>query len=208
LAPLCDEIDQRWKNRFGPEVIFALRTTLIDVVDHLNSGAAGSPPRETAELPLPALLSRLLLAFDHNFQRESKIPIGFCANSLRVLGKAAIPEREIPRLTGSSLETSGIGWQLKHFTVVERDPVARRGKVVRLNRRGLAAQADYTRLVQESRNNGSNVSVRKTFVNFGGSSSFSSRRAMKQGCYSQRECIRRPVCDAPVSRHLRSAGEK
>lgn len=161
--PLFGEIDNRWKERFSDEFISTLRHILTDVAEQLNgtltnpsaahpnsdadsSNRTASDPTDSA---LPALLFRLLLAFADDFQRESTIPLWLCANALRVLGETAIPERDIPRRTGSSPETSGIGWQLKPFIVVKRDPAARRGKLVRLNARGMAAQADYIRLVAE-----------------------------------------------------------
>jgi hypothetical protein len=148
--PLFNEIDQRWNHRFGSEIISPLRRTLTEVAAQLKTTQtnAHTDPNPT-NLPLPALLSRLLIAFAHHFNRESKVPLELCANPLRVLGKTPIPERDIPHLTGTSPETSGIGWQLKPFITIERDPSARRGKLIRLNARGLATQASYNQLVQE-----------------------------------------------------------
>jgi len=148
--PLFNEIDQRWNHRFGSEIISALRRTLTEVAAQRNTTPANAPTDpDPVNLPLPALLSRLLIAFAYDFNRESKVPIELCANPIRVLGKTSIPERDIPRLTGTSPETSGIGWQLKPFITVQRDPHASRGKVVRLNARGLAVQSAYHQLVQE-----------------------------------------------------------
>lgn len=154
--PLFEEIDQRWRNRFGAQLIDQLRNSLATITAQLNSTSRGAPPPDPSRnapanttKSLPALLSRLLLAFANEFNRESAVPLGLCANTLRVLGEAPIPERDIPRLTGCSPETSAIGWQLKPFVVVESGKTARRGKLVSLNARGLAAQATYTQLVQE-----------------------------------------------------------
>jgi hypothetical protein len=153
---LFEEIDQRWRNRFGPQLIDQLRNSLAAIVAKLNSTSPDALPSDLGRTAsgnitksLPALLSRVLLAFAHEFNRESAVPLGLCANTLRVLGQAAIPEGDIPRLTGCSPETTAIGWQLKPFIVVESGKTARRGKLVRLNARGLAAQATYTPLVQE-----------------------------------------------------------
>ena len=98
---------------------------------------------DAVPLPLPALLSQLLLAFTMEFQRESRVPLWLCANTLRVLSDQSIPESEIPHLTGCSPETSGVGWQIKPFIVVESAPPPRRGKLVRLSPVGLLARENY-----------------------------------------------------------------
>lgn len=71
------------------------------------------------------------------------MPLWLCANTLRVLNDQLIPESEIPRLTGCSPETSGVGWQIKPFIVVESAPPPRRGKLVRLSPVGLLARENY-----------------------------------------------------------------
>jgi hypothetical protein len=88
----------------------------------------------------------LLAAFTVEFDRESPAPLMLCANALRVLGEKPIPVADIPRLTGGSPETSGIGWQIKPYIAVESDPNAKRGKVVRLTPRGLKVQQTYREL--------------------------------------------------------------
>lgn len=77
------------------------------------------------------------------------MPLGLCANTLRVLGQTPVPLSEIPRLTGTSPENSDIGWQAKPFVAIEPDPAARRGKVARLTPLGLKVQQKYHRLVRE-----------------------------------------------------------
>jgi len=160
--PLFSEIEQRWETRFGKHEISCLRKTLQAVADKLDLelpdalpgawvGTGEFPPRVNAEgtLPLPALLSRLLLTFRIEFDRESPVPLVYAANALRVLGEKPIRGAEIPRLTGGSPETSAIGWQIKPYVVIALDPNAKRGKVVRLSRRGLKAQEAYHRLIWE-----------------------------------------------------------
>jgi hypothetical protein len=103
-------------------------------------------------LPLPVLLSRVLLAFALDFERESQTPISLCANVIRVLSDEPIPETEIPKRTGCSEETAGIGWQHKPYIIVERDPARGRGKFVRLSGAGIQAQQEYysrTRDIEE-----------------------------------------------------------
>jgi hypothetical protein len=161
--PLFDAIEQRWERRFGKDEISRLRQTLQDVAGQLGielphglprswEGTEEFPPRVTCGrglLPLPTLLSQLLLTFRLEFDRESPAPLVLCANTLRVLGERPIRAAEIPRLTGGSPETSDIGWQMKPYVVVKPDPTASRGKVVCLSPRGLRAQQTYHRLIAE-----------------------------------------------------------
>jgi hypothetical protein len=161
--PLFVAIERRWETRFGNEEIRRLRRALQDVSDQLDlelplglppswEGTREFPPRVTRggdPLPLPALLAQLLLTFRLEFDGESPVPLEMCANTLRVLGKKPIRVAEIPRLTGGSPETTDIGWQIKSYVVVIRDPTASRGKVVCLSPRGLAAQETYHRLTAQ-----------------------------------------------------------
>jgi DNA-binding MarR family transcriptional regulator len=161
--PLFGAIEQRWEKRFGQAEISRLRQTLQDLAGQLEvelphglPGGYGDneeyPPRATrggSPLPLPTLLSQLLIAFQLEFDRESPAPLALCANTLRVLGEKPIRLAEIPRLTGGSPETTDIGWQIKPYVVVKPDPSANRGKVVGLSRRGVKAQQTYAWLIGE-----------------------------------------------------------
>ena len=156
------EIERRWKTRFGDEEIGALRSALEAILDQIDlelphgliawestpTYPVRRGPRER-DLPLPVLLSQLLLAFTIEFSGEMRTPLVLCANTLRVLGERPIPVGDIPRLTGGSPETAGIGWQIKPFIVVESDPQAKRGKVVRLSPLGLRVQQKYHKVVGE-----------------------------------------------------------
>lgn len=158
--PLLDVVEARWRTRFGNDEIHELRDALQSIVGRLDlelphgfidirERKHAFPPRrdqKATDLPLPTLLSQALLAFAIDFERESAAPFALCATAIRILAEKAIPESEIPRLTGSSPETSGVGWQLKPYVVLEPDPASRRGKVIRLSPRGLAAQRNYQRL--------------------------------------------------------------
>lgn len=155
--PLFREIESRWLARFGSDDIGTLRLSLEDIAARLDVDLPHGIPgqwepdvacktrsaQDAAPLPLPALLSQLLLAFTMEFQRESRVPLWLCANTLRALSDQPIPESEIPHRTGCSPETSGIGWQIKPFIVVESAPPPRRGKLVRLSPLGLLARENY-----------------------------------------------------------------
>jgi len=161
--PLFELIEARWRERFGTHEIALLRESLEHVVDQLEFELPHAfidiryrkrafPSRRTCrggKLPLSTLLAQVLLTFAIEFERDSPAPLALCANAIRVLGEKPIRESEIPRLTGSSPETSGIGWQLKPYIAVERDRATNRGKVVCLSPRGLAAQRNYYRLAAE-----------------------------------------------------------
>jgi len=158
--PLFKVVEARWRTRFGNEEIRELRDALQSIVGRLDlelphgfidirERKHAFPRRRDQKapgLPLSTLLSQALLAFAIDFERESAAPFALCANAIRVLAEEAIPESEIPRLTGSSPETSGVGWQLKPYVVLEPDPASHRGKVIRLSSRGLHAQRNYQRL--------------------------------------------------------------
>jgi hypothetical protein len=159
---LIPEIDARWSKRFGDEVT-RLRRGLEAIerqVDlELPYGLPVAPlklpefgPRKSdAEdgLALPVLLSRVLLAFALDFEGESQAPISLCANAIRVLGDEPTPESDIPKRTGCSEETAGIGWQHKPYIMAERDPARGRGKFVRLSEAGIKAQGGYYRRTRE-----------------------------------------------------------
>jgi len=160
---LIPEIDARWSKRFGDDATRLRRS--LEAIEHridleLPQGLPGAilklpefaPRKSVAEdgLPLPVLLSRVLLAFALDFERDSQTPISLCANTIRVLSDEPIPESEIPKRTGCSEETAGIGWQHKPYIIVERDPARGRGKFVRLSESGIRAQQEYHRLARDT----------------------------------------------------------
>ena len=164
-AASVPEIDARWSKRFGDDAT-RLRRSLeaierqidLELPQGLPIAILKLPefgPRKSAAedgLPLPVLLSRVLLAFALDFERESQTPISLSANAIRVLSDEPIPETEIPKRTGCSEETAGIGWQHKPYIIVERDPARGRGKFVRLSEAGSNAQQEYysrTRAIEE-----------------------------------------------------------
>jgi hypothetical protein len=55
-------------------------------------------------LPLPALLSRVLLLYALDFYKKSHASLGISANVIRVLGKDPVKAAELSTLTGGSLE--------------------------------------------------------------------------------------------------------
>jgi methyltransferase (TIGR00027 family) len=162
--PLAGLIEQRWRDRFGTGLTGRLREALAAVTSQLDPGLPDClpilsqelrsrgpdpalPPRpgpvDAAALPLPALLSRVLLSFALEYEQEAELSLAVSANLLRVLGPEGIRLRDLPALSGISKEA--VRWALGVLTrsrraVEDPDPAARRGKVARLTPRGLEAQ--------------------------------------------------------------------
>jgi hypothetical protein len=163
---LIPEVHAHWSKRFGNDATRLRR--VLEAIEHridlelpqglpvailkLPEFAPRASPLEDG-LPLPVLLSRVLLAFALDFERDSRTPISLCANAIRVLSDEPIPEAEIPKRTGCSDETSGIGWQLMPYIIVEAYPARGRGKFVRLSEAGLRTQHNYYRLADEIEEN-------------------------------------------------------
>ena len=166
-------IEQRWHERFGVGQLGRLRGTLTGMVGLLDPGLPDClpilgaallsqgpdprlPPRPDGTapevMPLSALLSRVLLSFAVEYEREAVLSLAVAANVLRVLGTEGTRLRDLPALTGTSKES--VRWALRILTrgdlaAEAPDPAASRGKVARLTPRGLAAQRLYHELTGE-----------------------------------------------------------
>jgi hypothetical protein len=127
--PLIHAIEKRWQQRFGKDEIAELRESLWavarqldlelpDCLPILGYGLFSQRPdyerrasarSEDSPLPLPALLSRVLLAFAIEFETESDLSFAISANILRVLDEKGVRLRDIPLLTGVSKEAISMG---------------------------------------------------------------------------------------------------
>ena len=168
--PLPGLIEQRWRERFGAGQVDRLRESLVTVVSQLDPGlpdclpilgaallSRGPDPAlppaghvEPAGLPLSALLSRMLLSFALEYEREMRLSLAISANVLRVLGADGTRRRDLPPLTGISKEA--VSWTMGvlirgHLAAEGPDPAAGRGKIARLTSRGLGAQRIYHEFV-------------------------------------------------------------
>ena len=161
-------IEERWKQRFGAGYA-KLYGALQEIEQNrelelpLSLPGGGNvpwsevyPPRKSQEeeaavdIPLSALLSRVLLMSTIEFNQRSSVPIMLCASTIRVLNEnTGVRLGDLPRLTGCSPEASDIGWFLNRFVVVESDPSGKRGKVAKLSPAGLKAQKAYYQLTSE-----------------------------------------------------------
>jgi DNA-binding MarR family transcriptional regulator len=167
-APLFDVIETRWRARFGQSQIDQLRGSLSaldgqleadlpDCLPILHYGMFHKAPDRTRRpdtgeksLTLVALLSRVLLAFALEFERESDLSLANSANVIRLLNEEGLRVRDLPRLSGVSKEAiaMSVGFLEKgRYVVVAPDPAASRTKLVRLTPKGREAQVAYLRLL-------------------------------------------------------------
>ncbi len=104
----------------------------------------------TPRLDLSALVAQVLLCFTIDFEAESKISLPISANALQVANGTGVRVRDLPRLTGVSKQANimSIGFLERHgCVVIEPDPSASRGKLVRLTPKGQKAQVKYRRIL-------------------------------------------------------------
>jgi DNA-binding MarR family transcriptional regulator len=171
--PLTLAIENRWQARFGDQRIEQLRTSLWNVVkqfdvelpDYLPVGEArlgplAKSPEELAasEKALPTLLSKMLLTFALEFERESDLSLGIytsggafrlaiSANILRVLDKQGVRVADIPELTGvAKMATDNWLRSLEEHQYLDVGPDSgSRSKIARLTPKGLRARDIYLR---------------------------------------------------------------
>ncbi len=144
--PLFSVIEKRWQGRFGKDHTGRLRKSLealigridVDLPDCLPILGYGlfsrgtdqkRRPRIGRHIPLPALLSRVLLAFAIEFEHESDLSLASGANVLRVLDQKGVPVRDLPVLSGVSKEAiaTALGFlRKKSLAVIEPDPAGSR----------------------------------------------------------------------------------
>jgi DNA-binding MarR family transcriptional regulator len=167
--PLTAAIERRWQQRFGTGELAALTGALHAVAsqitldlppylpvagvypaDHGAWFAAGRQAGRAGGTELPALLSRVLLAFAVEVECESPLSMVAGAGLLRVLGTDPVPIASLPIRAGLSREAVSVarGWlERRGYAVSGPDPAAGRGRVARLTRRGQQAQDDHRSLV-------------------------------------------------------------
>jgi DNA-binding MarR family transcriptional regulator len=167
--PLFGVIEKRWEERFGKDKIGQLRESLSSLVGEididlpdclpiLGYGLFSKAPdhkrtptdRDLSSVTLVTLLSRVLLAFAIEFERESDLSLAISANVLRVLNENGVRVRDLPVLTGVSKESISMAMgilQKKGVAVVGPDPAGSRAKVARLTPKGRKGQEAYQRLL-------------------------------------------------------------
>jgi len=184
---VTEEVEARWRDRFGAETIDALRAALAGIAADLDpalpdclpilgyglysrtpvmdtSGSAASTDAASAaaapravDLPLWALLSKVLLAFAVEYERDPRPSLAIGANVLRVLTADSVRTRDIKSLAGISKESvaMALGVLTKAGLVTADpviggpDPAGGRFKITRLTDRGVAARDEYPALTAD-----------------------------------------------------------
>ena len=160
-----DDVESRWRSRYGADAIERLRAALAAIVTALDpalpdclpilghglySRIHPEPPvtdaSEASALPLWALLSKPLLAFALAYERDGGPSLAISANVLRVLTDDGVRTRDVPALAGVSKESvamaTGLLGKLR-LTAEGPDPTGGRFRVIRLTAAGTAARAQY-----------------------------------------------------------------
>lgn len=162
MATACGHHRGAWQARFGKDELDKVRKSLRELVNQFNvelpdylpvasaskldhewHGRAGRERGDVAPLDLSALLSRVLLAFTIDFERESRLSLAISANALRVLTEEGVRGRDLPHLIGVSKEAISVSVRFLEWhgcPVVEPDPTATRTRLVRLTPKGQEAQ--------------------------------------------------------------------
>jgi hypothetical protein len=82
--------------------------------------SSGGESADLSRLPLFALLSRALLAFAIEFERESELSLAISANVLRVLDETGVRVRDLPILSGVSKEAISMAMGILRKMHLER----------------------------------------------------------------------------------------
>jgi DNA-binding MarR family transcriptional regulator len=169
--PLTALIEGRWKNRFGARLLKRLCTTLSEVTAELDpalpshlpvlgyglmsSGPETPRPSPVAtdewEVSLPALLSKALLAYALEFEREAGFSLAIGANFLRLTDDEGTRVRDLPRRSGASREAIAMATSFltkRGYARVEtRTEGAGKAQVLLLSAKGRHERQAYFELV-------------------------------------------------------------
>lgn len=164
--PLAAEVEQRWRDRFGGDVVDELRDALQALGSQLDpdlpryppvlgyglfANTATPRPGPAVESPdLSALISRVLVAFTAEFEARSTVSLALYADVLRILGTDGVRLGDLPALGGVSKEAvaMAVGWlESAGHALVGADPRGGKTKVVSLTSKGSHAQSVSRELV-------------------------------------------------------------
>jgi hypothetical protein len=161
--PLAAEIEQRWRQRFGARAVDDLRAALAPMADpgrpcHLpvvrqrmyaDVADIQRPPAHEPD-DLVVLLSRALLAYTLDVERDAPVSLPIGANVLRVLTAEGVPVRDLPARSGVSKEaiSMALGVLVKDGCAVLEPRPTGRGQRARLTSVG---QAAYQGLLERER---------------------------------------------------------
>jgi hypothetical protein len=109
------------------------------------------PPPDPTELPLYALLSKVLLAFALEYEHHAELSILLAANLVRVLDNVGVPIADLPRLAGASREAIALSLTVAtrgDLVAVEKTP-GKRTRQARLTPRGVVAGDRHLDLISD-----------------------------------------------------------
>jgi len=161
---VLEEMEPRWRDRFGSGLISALRDALTGVVAQLRLDLPDCLPilgyglsnkhkfgQRDPDVPLPycslpTLLSKAPLAYTIGYEAHAQVSLAIGSNVLRVCGKDGVKLRDLPTLSGTSKESvaMAVGF-LERREFLVREPLEPRGHLVRLTESGLEARNEYLR---------------------------------------------------------------
>ncbi|THD58833.1 hypothetical protein [Phenylobacterium sp.] len=158
-APLPDEIEARWSERFGLGAMARLRAALAAVSARIetplpdfmpilgyamtaNSSADTPAAPSAADPELPMLLARALIAFTHSFEAISPISLAVVANVLSRLDAAEGQRlRDLPVAAGVAPPAVAMAVGFLEKRGLAEIATLARARTVRLTARGEAARA-------------------------------------------------------------------
>ncbi len=158
--PLAEEIERRWRDRFGDDRIDRLIAALAPAIKAdlprflpvvpfstgMRSDRLAGVPGYVAD-DLISHLAQALLALTIGYEQPSPLSLPMTADLVRVLDSAGVDVRDLPRRSGVSKEA--IASALKFLA--KRDLVTMASEsgsnVARLTERGVDAQAQYRSLI-------------------------------------------------------------
>ena len=165
--PIFDEIEARWRERFGTETVHALRHSLdalaVDPADELpdclpifgygmvsrapepKAGAADAPRDRSLRHLLVVQLARVLNAFAIEFDAARGVSLAVSSNVLRLLDEDIVPLRRLPSESGVSKEAIAMafGPLRKLGLIADASEAGARERVIRLTATGAAARDTY-----------------------------------------------------------------
>lgn len=110
------DVEERWRTRFGSEVVEALRAALHGLVTPMPWSPPEVHPSDgfrthvvdggdaDSERPLVALLGQALTAYTLDYEQVAAVSLPLDANVLRIVDSGIVRARDFPALTGISKE--------------------------------------------------------------------------------------------------------
>jgi DNA-binding MarR family transcriptional regulator len=165
-------IEKRWRERFGEDTIDHLRVALVTILSQmdvalpdglpiLGYGLFSKAPEDApyasedaatiTSLPLASLLSKVLLSFAIEFERESEVSLAMSANVLRLTCEEGVEVSDLPRLSGVSKEAIAMSVSFlskRGYAAIQPKSTASRKKVLVLTPKGWKAQDKYRQLLR------------------------------------------------------------